>query len=166
MTLDAWPLQSSTVSQFGLPGAASVGMSLTLPKECAWFERWFTANGPCLPPGGEALMQGLLRPILNDDALTRHLGDSEARILVEWLVERAECLEADVDADAKVRALCRRARAIGLFIGLWCYRGQQGAAAQLANAEQFKWPLPEPGMDPDLMMDYILEHESRSATAA
>ncbi len=111
-------------------------------------------------------MQGLLRPILNDDALTRHLGDSEARILVEWLVEQAEGLEADVDAAAKVRSLCRRARAIGLFIGLWCYRGQQGAAAQLANAEQFDWPLPEPGMDPDLMMDYILEHEGRSSAAA
>jgi hypothetical protein len=111
-------------------------------------------------------MQGLLRPILNDDALTRHLGDSEARILVEWLVERAESLEADEDADAKVQVLCRRARAIGLFIGLWCYRGQQGAAGQLANAERFDWPLPEPGMDPDLMMDYILEHEGRSAAAA
>jgi hypothetical protein len=111
-------------------------------------------------------MQGLLRPILNDDALTRHLGDSEARILVEWLVERAERLETDIDADAKVLALCRRARAIGLFIGLWCYRGQQGAAAQLANAERFDWPLPEPGLDPDLMMDYILEHEGRTAAAA
>ena len=111
-------------------------------------------------------MLGLLRPILGDDALTRHLGDSEARILVEWLVERAENLETDADADVKVLALCRRARAIGLFIGLWCYRGQQGAAAQLANAERFDWPLPEPGMDPDIMMDYILEHESRAICSA
>ena len=111
-------------------------------------------------------MRGLLRPILNDDGLTRHLGDSEARILVEWLVERAEYMAADVDAEAKVRAMCRRARAIGLFVGLWCYRGQQGAAAQLANAEQFNWPLPEPGLDPDLLMEHILEHESRSTAAA
>jgi hypothetical protein len=110
-------------------------------------------------------MQGLLRPILHDDALTRHLGDSEARILVEWLVERAEYLETDANADAKVGALCRRARAIGLFIGLWCYRGQQGAAAQLANAEGFDWPLPEPGLDADLVMEHILEHESRLTSA-
>jgi hypothetical protein len=108
-------------------------------------------------------MQALLRPILHDDALTRHLGDAEARILVEWLVERAERVEADADAEVKVRALCRRARAIGLFVGLWCYRGQPGAAAQLANAERFDWPLPEPGTDPDTLMEHILDHESRAA---
>jgi hypothetical protein len=108
-------------------------------------------------------MRALLHPILRDDALTRHLGDAEARIMVEWLVERAESLAADVDAEAKVRSLCRKARAIGLFVGLWCYRGQPGAAAQLANAERFDWPLPEPGMDPDLLMEQILDHESRAA---
>ena len=111
-------------------------------------------------------MQALLRPILHDDALTRHLGDSEARILVEWLVDRAEYLATDVDADAKVQSMCRRARAIGLFVGLWCYRGQPGAAAQLANAERFDWPLPEPGMDADLLMEHILEYESRIVRAA
>jgi len=108
-------------------------------------------------------MQALLRPILHDDALTRHLGDAEARILIEWLVERAEELAADADADAKVRSLCRRARAISLFVGLWCYRGQPGAAAQLANAERLDWPLPEPGTDPDTLMEHILLHENRSA---
>ena len=108
-------------------------------------------------------MQALLRPILRDDALTRHLGDSEARILVEWLVERAESVAADVDANEQVRVLCRRARAIGLFVGLWCYRGQQGAAAQLANAERLDWPLPEPGIDPDVLMEHILEYEGRAA---
>jgi hypothetical protein len=108
-------------------------------------------------------MRDLLRPILGDDALTRHLGDSEARILVEWLVERAECLESDAEAEAKVRALCRRARGISLFVGLWCHRGQPGAAAQLANAERFDWPLPEPGVDPDVLMEEILEHEARAA---
>src|SRR3954466_9163369 len=89
------------------------------------------------PGGGEALMQALLRPILADDALTRHLGDAEARLLVEWLVERAEGLESDAEGPAKVKALCRRARAISLFVGLWCYRGQPGAAAQLANTVRF-----------------------------
>jgi hypothetical protein len=111
-------------------------------------------------------MQALLRPILADDALTRHLGDAEARLLVEWLVERAERLEDDSDADAKVKALCRRARAISLFVGLWCYRNQPGAANQLANAEQFDWPLPEPGTDPDTLMEHILFYESNSTAAA
>jgi hypothetical protein len=108
-------------------------------------------------------MRDLLRPILGDDALTRHLGDSEARILVEWLVERAEGFETDADAEAKVHTLCRRARAISLFVGLWCHRGQPGAAAQLANAERLDWPLPEPGVDPDVIMEEILEYESRAA---
>jgi hypothetical protein len=108
-------------------------------------------------------MQALLRPILHDDALTRHLGDAEARILVEWLVEQAERVEADADAEAKVRALCRRARAIGLFVGLWCHRNQPGAAAQLANAERFDWPLPQPGDEADAVMEHILDHETRAA---
>ena len=108
-------------------------------------------------------MRDLLRPILNDDALTRHLGDGEARILVEWLVDRAEELAGDGEAEAKVKVLCRRARAIGLFVGLWCYRGQPGAAAQLANAERFDWPLPVPGTDADVLMEQILEHELRTA---
>jgi hypothetical protein len=111
-------------------------------------------------------MQALLRPILRDEALTRHLGDSEARILVEWLVERAERLAGDADGENKVRVLCRRARAIGLFVGLWCHRNQPGAAAQLANAERFDWPFPEPGVDPDFLMEEILLHESRAAKAA
>ncbi|HEY1379516.1 MAG TPA: hypothetical protein VGF55_22120 [Gemmataceae bacterium] len=110
-------------------------------------------------------MQALLRPILTDDALTRHLCDTEARILVEWLVERAEALAGNADAGAQVQRLCRRARAIGLFVGLWCHRGQPGAAAQLANAERFDWPLPEPGIDPDSLMEHILEYEARAAAA-
>jgi hypothetical protein len=110
-------------------------------------------------------MQPLLRPILADDTLTRHLGDTEARILVEWLVDRAEAWAANTDADARVQRMCRRARAISLFVGLWCHRGQPGAAAQLANAERFDWPLPEPGIDPDSLMEHILEHESRAAAA-
>ena len=108
-------------------------------------------------------MQALLHPILRDDALTRHLGDAEARILVEWLVEQAESIATDSDAAEKVRTMCRRGRAIGLFVSLWCYREQPGAAAQLANAEGFDWPFPEPGIDPDLLMEHILEHEKRAA---
>jgi hypothetical protein len=110
-------------------------------------------------------MQALLRPILADDAFTRHIGDAEARILVEWLVERAEELEGDAQGEAKVQMLCRRARAIGLFVGLWSYRGQRGAAAQLANAERLDWPLPEPDYEPDEVMEHILLYEGSSAAA-
>ena len=50
--------------------------------------------------------------ILDDEALTRGLGDPEARVLVEWLVERADSLSqgksSDLWARAEVRRLCRR----------------------------------------------------------
>ena len=111
-------------------------------------------------------MQALLRPILCDDALTRHLGDAEARILVEWLVERAEALAHNVDAEIRVQALCRRARAISLFVSLWCHRGQPGAAGQLANAERFDWPLTEPEIEADILMEHILSYEGASSAAA
>src|SRR6516164_10642462 len=117
------------ISYFGLPLPDSTVIPPTLPTEYAWTARRLGSRGTGRLTGGEALMQGLLRPILNDDALTRHLGDSEARILVEWLVERAERLAGDADGENKVRVLCRRARAIGLFVGLWCHRNQPGAAA-------------------------------------
>lgn len=111
-------------------------------------------------------MRAMLRPILDDDSITRHLGDVEARTLVEWLVDRAEELADNPIAREKIRLLCRRAKAIGLFVGLWCYRNQPGAAAQLANAERLAWPLPEPGIDPDALMERILEYESRGVRTA
>src|SRR5436190_1312841 len=81
-----------------------------------------------------------------------------ARMLVEWLVERAERLATTAGSAAAgtVAALCRRARAIGLFVGLWCYRRERGAAGQLANAERFDWPLPPADIDPDALMERIL----------
>src|SRR5262245_11035718 len=113
-------------------------------------------------------MQPLLRPILGDEALTRHLGDAEARILIEWLVERAERLGAtdEPSAAARVGALCRRARAIGLFVGLWCHRRDRGAAGQLASAERFAWPLPLAEIDPCALMEQILRAEQHAPPAA
>jgi hypothetical protein len=109
-------------------------------------------------------MQPLLRAILGDEALTRHLGDAEARILIEWLVERAEGLIAASESTAPghVSSLCRRARAIGLFVGLWCYRRDRGSAGQLASAERFPWPLPPAEIDPCSLMEHILRVEQRS----
>lgn len=109
------------------------------------------------------LTKPLLNTILADDALTRGLGDDEARMLVEWLVEEAERLagEADEpDAAVKVRKLCRRGRAIGRFVGLWCHSQAPGAAGQLAVAERFTWPLPPPMAEPCEIMHTILSWES------
>ena len=65
----------------------------------------------------------LLSQVLDDEALTRGLGDAEARVLVEWLVDEAERLEQTcADAGAEVRRLRRRARALSRFVLLWCVR--------------------------------------------
>jgi hypothetical protein len=112
----------------------------------------------CLVMGSVMQVKAFLNPILDNDALTRGLGDPEARILVEWLVERTERLVEDGLAEACVRRevdrLCRRARAIGRFVSLWCQDENAAAAYQLAATERFPWPLPTERMDPcDLMHD-------------
>lgn len=108
---------------------------------------------------------GFLAPILHNDALTRGLGDAEARLLIEWLVERAEAHATGdaADLDTVVADLCRRARAVARFVFLWCHQHAHGAACQLAATERFPWPLPTDVIDPyDLMLD-ILCWEGESA---
>jgi hypothetical protein len=120
-------------------------------------------------PSKEVLMiaKRLLSHILTDEALTRGLADPEARMLVEWLVDRAEGLSAAGCAEdgvpEPVGQLCRRARAISRFVGLWCHGGARGAALQLACAERFTWPLPTAAVDPCELMESILTWESRAA---
>jgi hypothetical protein len=109
---------------------------------------------------GTMLSKPLLSPILHNEALTRGLGDMEARVLVEWLVEQAERAAArargEPEAQAEVARLCRKARSIGRFVYLWGQRGGRGAAHQLAAAERFHWPLPTSPIDPcDLMHDIL-----------
>jgi hypothetical protein len=106
----------------------------------------------------------LLAPILEDEAVTRGLGDPEARILIEWLVAQAEQLsgrETCVQAQGRaVGQLCRKARAISRFVYLWSDPGSRAGACQLAATERFRWPLPTTDMDPcELMLD-ILAHEA------
>jgi hypothetical protein len=109
----------------------------------------------------------LARPLLNlilDDALTRQLGDAEARVLVEWLVERAEELAATVPEDRveiEVGRLWRRGRGIARFVTLWGQDHGQGAAAQLAASEGFPWPFPPGSVDPCELMQRIVEEERR-----
>ncbi len=116
------------------------------------------------------LDRDFLRPILDDEALTRGLGDEEARLLVDWLVERAENLAASSLSDRmrrdRLAALCRRSRAIARFILLWCYDRRCGAAAQLAGAERFTWNLPTGTEDAADLMARILRAEEMVCQAA
>jgi len=109
------------------------------------------------------LARPLLSRIVRDDAMTRGLADPEARLLVEWLVDRAEALAeaAGQLVEDRVQALCRRGRAIGRFVVLWCYQHQRAAALQLAAAERFSWPFPEAVVDPCELMHAILSWEER-----
>ncbi|MCS6851354.1 MAG: hypothetical protein NZ700_09330 [Gemmataceae bacterium] len=107
----------------------------------------------------------LVRRVLRDEALTRGLGDPEARILMEWLAQRVEDLVAVSSSEQAAwhaaQALCRRARALGRFVELWCHRQQRAAAVQLAATERFSWPLPNTVHDPCELMLHILSHENR-----
>jgi hypothetical protein len=111
------------------------------------------------------LAKQLLSQILDDDALTRGLGDAEARVLVEWLVERAERLaETEPERDAakaEVGRLCRRGRSVSRFVVLWCHQNARGAAGQLAAAERLNWPLPTTTVDACELMQGILSWEDR-----
>jgi hypothetical protein len=112
----------------------------------------------------------LLSEVLGDDAVTRRLCDPEARVLIEWLVERVEAVADKAPSEAaahqEVKRLRRRARAIGCFVGLWCYECDHGGAVQLAGVERFPWPLPPADVDPCELMCGILEWEPHNGKAA
>ena len=108
----------------------------------------------------------LLSPILDDELLTRGLGDCEARAMVDWLVERFERSHARLAADTcgrEIQRLCHRARAISRFVFLWCEQQAHGAACQLAATERFVWPLPTTDDDPYDLMNTILKWETIDA---
>jgi hypothetical protein len=112
------------------------------------------------------LARPLLNCILEDDALTRRLGDPEARVLVEWLVERAERLAETLPEERieeEVRRLWRRGRGIARFVSLWCGNEGPGPAAQLAASEGFSWPFPAGPVDPCELMQDIVAQERRLA---
>lgn len=105
--------------------------------------------------------------ILDDEGLTDGLTDPEARLFIEWLVERVEAI-ADKNGNEpaawkQVEALCKRARAIRRFVSLWCHRGDRGAATQLAGAERFPWPLPDGDCDDAYdMLAQILSYQNET----
>jgi hypothetical protein len=92
--------------------------------------------------------------------LTRGLGDAEARMLVEWLVEEADRRATGADGEdataREVQRLCRWARGISRFVQLWCYRETRAGALQLAASERYQWPLPATWMEPCELMECIL----------
>jgi hypothetical protein len=108
-------------------------------------------------------LRSLLTPILDDDHVTRGLEDAEARMLIEWLVERAEIFYAlelsNEGVQVGVQRLCRRARAIARFVALWCHEHSAAAALQLAATERFGWPLPMEAIDPCDLLNRILGWE-------
>lgn len=109
----------------------------------------------------------LVRHVLRDDAVTRGLGDLEARILVEWLADRAEQLAIvspnEEVAWAATRRLCRKARSVARFVKLWNDEEGPGPAIQFYAAERLTWPLPVGTLDPGVLMSGILRWLDRDA---
>jgi hypothetical protein len=107
-------------------------------------------------------VETFLRQMLQSESLTRGLEDPEARVLVEWMVEKVEHLSAEAAAEAplprSLESLTQRARAIARFVSLWC-QGERGSAVQLAAVERFVWPLPTAAVDPCELMKAILSRE-------
>jgi hypothetical protein len=105
----------------------------------------------------------MYRGIVNDEALTRGLGDVEARMLVEWLVDWADLLEETIpdreDADRRVVQLKKKARAIGKFVVLWSDGHTKAGAMQLAATERFQFPFPPEDYEADEAMAQILRWE-------
>src|SRR5207253_2947094 len=109
----------------------------------------------------------LIRGIVRDEALTRGLGDIEARMLVEWVVHWAELLaeaaQSFEDARSLVMRIYRRGRAISRFVQLWCDFDPlgRGAALQLAASERLAWPMPTMQLEPPDLMQRILAWENQ-----
>ena len=112
------------------------------------------------------LARSHLEQILGDESLTRGLRDSEARLLVEWLVEQAESFDEDsrdtLWVDRHIKQLCHRARALRRFIELWFGATGRAAACQLVAVERWEWPMPDTEADPYEALYNILAWERDS----
>ena len=114
--------------------------------------------------GGIMLARSALTHILDDDSLTRHLGDAESRYLVEWLVDRAEKMGKKLEKSTltgRIRDLSRRGRLIARFVRLWAVDEDIPGATQFAATERLDWPLPDGPRDGWSLMREVLSWESR-----
>jgi hypothetical protein len=114
-----------------------------------------------MPVANDSLILSLVR----NESLTRGLGDEEARMLVDWVVDWTELLSeaarSDAEAEQLALRLLRRAKAIRHFVQLWQDPAMHGAAAQLAATERFLWPLPDDHFNtPAELMETILNWEN------
>jgi hypothetical protein len=113
------------------------------------------------------LARSHLERILGDESLTRGLRDSEARMLVEWLVDQAEQIELRArdpqNLDRSIGQLCRSARALRRFVELWFCSQSRAAACQLFAVERWEWPLPDCDADPYEALQAILAWETEVA---
>jgi len=110
------------------------------------------------------LARSALTSILDDDSLTRHLGDAESRLLVGWLVDRAEELEKKPDKSTltgRIRDLSNRGRLIARFVRLWSLDGDHAGAVQFAASARLEWPLPDGPRDAWCLMRDVLSWENR-----
>lgn len=115
------------------------------------------------------LARSVLNLILDDERLTRNLGDAEARVLIEWLVEEAENLPSSLTGEgvvAEVQRLCRRGRSLSRFVSLWSVEEDRQGAMQLAACERFVWPLPDQSVDPCQLMQQIVGWEAHQRRQA
>lgn len=100
--------------------------------------------------------------VLDDEGLVDGLGEDEAGLLVEWLVQRTERIAAsarqEADAWKQVEALCKRARSITRLVTLACHDNDKIGAAQLAGRDRLPWPLPA-GADAHQVLQHILSKE-------
>ena len=95
--------------------------------------------------------ENCIHQVMRDERITYGLADPEARVLVEWLVHKAETIpDSELQQEDQVYAweLCyRRAKVLRQFVALWCYRGRPEAAIQLAASEGMADYLPDSSVE-------------------
>lgn len=111
----------------------------------------------------------LINRVLCDEGLTRGLGDAEAKILVEWLVEWFELLtESRLAAETFTpiwQQLCYRCRVFARLVALWCHQSGWAGALQLAACERLEFAPPRSLTDPCELMQQLLDTEDARLSA-
>lgn len=107
-----------------------------------------------------------LRRVLAEEALTRGLGDPEARILMDWLSEQIEHLPVlpPTRLAEAVTSLCRQARHARSFVVMWCHEFNHEGAIQLAAVAGLAERLPASNLlHPCDVMEHLLASPNQTA---